>query len=431
LGLLLLCLAALPPPARAVEQLLFGRTTYTRSSGPPNQFQESIALPPTLTAPFRLHVQNGNPDGSHRISRATVTLNGTQVAGPPDFNQHVAGFDRPVTLRANNTLQVHLTSTPGSFLRLTLYGTIPPPTLIRLEPPSLPITQGAAGTLTATISAVQPEAITLSLRSDAPTVAMVPVNATVPAGQLTTAIPVTAMAPGSATITAMLNGSQVHGTITVAPAGPTLTSLLPATLQVTQGAAGMLTVTLSAAQGSGTLVSLTSSNGSLVSLPPGGVVTVPAGQTSQTFAVFGVGHGQATITASLNGTTAESQVTVVVPLPTVVSLLPPVLPLTEGSAGTLTVTLNASPPAETDVFLATSDASVVGLPGDHLIVPANTLAVSFPVTGLSRETATVTASLNGSTGTAAVTVAPPPPTLQGLSCSGGRCFRILLTRWWG
>ena len=112
LGLLLLCLAALPPPARAVEQLLFGPVTYTRASGPPNQFQESIALPPTLTAPFRLHVQNGNPDGSHRISRATVTLNGTQVAGPPDFNQHVAGFDRPVTLRANNTLQVHLTSKP-------------------------------------------------------------------------------------------------------------------------------------------------------------------------------------------------------------------------------------------------------------------------------------------------------------------------------
>jgi hypothetical protein len=90
--------------APGAEHLLVGPTQYTRTSGPPNQFSETIVLPPTLTAPFRLHVQNGSPDGSHRISSATIRLNGTQVAGPSDFTQQVAGFDKPVTLLPTNTL---------------------------------------------------------------------------------------------------------------------------------------------------------------------------------------------------------------------------------------------------------------------------------------------------------------------------------------
>ena len=106
--------------ALATEEGLFGPKQYTRSSGPPNQFLETIPLPPTLTSPFRLHVQNGNPDGTNRISSAMITLNGTQVAGPADFSQQVADFDRTVSLEVNNTLQVRLTGTPGSFLILTL-----------------------------------------------------------------------------------------------------------------------------------------------------------------------------------------------------------------------------------------------------------------------------------------------------------------------
>jgi len=92
--ILTLALGLTPRVALATDQLLFGPTQYTRTSGPPNQFMETIPLPPTLAAPFRLHIQNGNPDGSHRLSSATITLNGTQVAGPSDFSQHVAAFDR-------------------------------------------------------------------------------------------------------------------------------------------------------------------------------------------------------------------------------------------------------------------------------------------------------------------------------------------------
>jgi uncharacterized protein YjdB len=419
-----LLLACWTGPALAAEQIIFGPTYVTCTVGGPTQFSATIEPPPTLTAPFRLHIQNGAPDGDHWILAATITLNGGLVAAPWDFYtlEHgfeihpVRAFDRSVTLHARNTLQVRLLGLPGGFLVLTLYGTVPPPTLRTLAPPALPLSQGGTGILTATVSAIQQTDAVMTLQSSNPAVATVPATVTIPANQLTVPIPVSGVAPGTATITASLNGSSLQSAITVHPAGPTLTSLLPATLQVTQGASGSLTLTMSAGQPTDTVVALTSSAPGTVGLPPAGMVTVPAGQLSQTFAVFGGTPGHATITATLNGSSVQSQLSVVIPLPTVVSLLPPVLPLTEGSSGTLTVTLNASQPMPSDVFLSTSDASIVGLPGDRITVPANALTAAVPIIGRARGMTTVTASLTGSTATAAITVAPPPPMVQSLAC---------------
>jgi hypothetical protein len=416
LCLVLLALAGAVTPVSATEEVIFGPAQYTRTGGSPDQFMETIALPPTLAAPFRLHVQNGNPDGTYRVSGATIMMNGTQIAGPSDFSQQVAAFDRAVTLLASNTLQVRLTSKPGSFLVLSLHGTIPPPRLIRLELPTLPITQGGTGGLTATISAVQPTETLVTLSSDSPAVATVPPAVKVPANQLSAAIPVAGIGVGTAIITAALNGSAVHSTVTVVPAGPIPTGLSPDILRITRGASGALTVTISATQASETTVALTSSDSGIVSLAPADSVIVPAGHSSQTFAVFGVGQGTATIIASLNGRTAQSPVTVVIPLPQIVSLAPPRLPLTQGSAGTLTVTLNASLPDPAEVVLSTSDATIVGLPADPVTVPAHTSQAIFSVTGLARGTATVTASLAGTSATAAVEVLAPPPTVQSLIC---------------
>ena len=168
--------------APAADQILFGPVTYTRTSGPPTEVLETIARPPTLTAPFRLQIQNGDPDGSHRLSSATITLNGTPVAGPADFTPGVAGVERSVTLQPANTLQLRLTSPPGAFLVLTLTGTVPPPTLRSLEPPTLPLTQGGSGTLTATISPAQATDTLVLLTSSASDIAAVPAVVVVPAG---------------------------------------------------------------------------------------------------------------------------------------------------------------------------------------------------------------------------------------------------------
>jgi hypothetical protein len=101
---------------------VFGPKEYVRTTGAPNQYTDTFAVPAWAVSPYTLHIQNGDPSGSNRISSATITINGTQVAGPSDFNQNVAGFDRTVTLAVQTTLHVSLASKPGSFLIINLGG---------------------------------------------------------------------------------------------------------------------------------------------------------------------------------------------------------------------------------------------------------------------------------------------------------------------
>jgi hypothetical protein len=65
---------------------------------------------------------NGAANGSNRVSSATIKVDNVQVAGPSDFNQNVAGFERSVTLTPQTTLKVTLASSPGSYLTLSLCG---------------------------------------------------------------------------------------------------------------------------------------------------------------------------------------------------------------------------------------------------------------------------------------------------------------------
>src|SRR6185312_1427339 len=101
---------------------IFGPKEYVRTTGAPNQYTDTIAVPAWVISPYKLHIQNGDSSGSNRVSSATITVNGTQVAGPSDFNQNVAALDRTVTLTAQTTLHVTLASKPGSYLILNLAG---------------------------------------------------------------------------------------------------------------------------------------------------------------------------------------------------------------------------------------------------------------------------------------------------------------------
>jgi hypothetical protein len=101
---------------------IFGPTQFVRTTGPPNQYTVTVTVPASVVSPFNLHIQNGDPSGSNRVSSASIYVNGTQVASPSDFNQNVASLDRAVTLTAQTTLQVNLASKPGSYLILNLGG---------------------------------------------------------------------------------------------------------------------------------------------------------------------------------------------------------------------------------------------------------------------------------------------------------------------
>jgi hypothetical protein len=102
-------------------------------------FTDTVAVPASVGSPYILKVENGEPGGSHRVSSATIKVNGLQVAGPSDFDQHVSGFARSVSLTPQTTLEVRLTSSPGSYLTISLCGQkrdTAPPTIRVDEPPN-------------------------------------------------------------------------------------------------------------------------------------------------------------------------------------------------------------------------------------------------------------------------------------------------------
>ncbi|MEX2177748.1 MAG: hypothetical protein WD801_03500 [Gemmatimonadaceae bacterium] len=99
----------------------FGPARFTRQRGQP--FTEAVTISTAgYAAPFELRVQNGNANGTNRVSAATVLLDGIPVLTPSDFNQQAAGWTFAVSPGATATLAVTLAGAPGSFLEIALAG---------------------------------------------------------------------------------------------------------------------------------------------------------------------------------------------------------------------------------------------------------------------------------------------------------------------
>ncbi len=401
-----------PPQAQSQpDQPLFGPTQYLRTNGAPNEYTETVTVPASVGAPFRLHIVNGEADGSHRLSSAWLTVNGVQVAGPADFGQQVAVVDRPLTLQPTNQVRVTVASKPDGYLTISLFGTKILPTPTALTPNPLTITAGSTGTLTATLAPIPTHAGSLTVGSANPSVAAVPASVPFAINQTGVPIPVTAAGVGATQITVSLNGAQVSSTVQVTPAPPTVTSVLPSALTITQGGTGALTVTINAAQATDTTVALASSAPGIASTP--GSVIVPAGQTAAPIPVSANTPGTAAITASLNDTGAGSTVTVTPALPTIVSLLPPTSQVMQGASAALTVTISAAQPTPTTIAVTAGPAGILTVPAT-VVVPAGQLTAPVPFTAVALGTAMVHVSLNSSMAEAAVQVTPPPPAVVSL-----------------
>src|SRR3990172_2682128 len=111
--LALVVLAALLGPVPAAAQTLFGPQQYTLTSGTPQTFSAVVS---TSAGPAHLHVVNGAPDGSARLTHASISVNGVEVVGPEDLGADVALVDKPVLLFSNNVLTVTLSGPVGGTL---------------------------------------------------------------------------------------------------------------------------------------------------------------------------------------------------------------------------------------------------------------------------------------------------------------------------
>src|SRR5215510_8406402 len=121
-GLTLFALIALFPDVSKAGTSIFGPKQYTRTTGHPNSYNATFKNC-DAAAQYKMVVANGGISSASifgGISSASIILNGTQVFGPSDFNQHVHRLEKSVTLAHDNELLVRLASKPGSGLTINV-----------------------------------------------------------------------------------------------------------------------------------------------------------------------------------------------------------------------------------------------------------------------------------------------------------------------
>ena len=112
----------LPGLSIAATLTVFGPETYERDNGKP------VVVTNNFTATdgqiCLLKIYNGGLKNDHMshelVSSSVIDLNGVNAASPNEFNQHVTYIEKPVTLRADNTLEVEVRSKPGASMVIVI-----------------------------------------------------------------------------------------------------------------------------------------------------------------------------------------------------------------------------------------------------------------------------------------------------------------------
>ena len=292
--------------------------------------------------------------------------------------------------------------------------TIDPPgnvTLTGISVSPTSVVGGTPSTGTVTLSGNAPSGGVIVTLSSNSVDATVPPNVMVAAGYSTAPFTVTTTAVATSTstlITGTLGSSTASATLTVVP--PTVTSLSFSPNPVVGGNQVTGTATLNGpAPTGGIVVSITSS--SAYAQPPTSV-TIAAGATSVNFTI-NTTNPQSATTATITGTQGTTSVSGQLTInPAAVTLTGVSLSPTTvlgGSSSTGTVTLSGPAPTGGIVVTLASSYSKAAVPST-VTVPTGASMGTFLVTtsGVqSNSTATITATFNGSSQTAVLTIDAP------------------------
>lgn len=93
---------------------------FVRNTGAPQTQSAAFNLVQGSTGPYTLMVINGDRGGANRVSSGRITLNGTDLVLPNQFNQQVETISAPIPLlnTGQNVFSVQLDGPPGSHLRV-------------------------------------------------------------------------------------------------------------------------------------------------------------------------------------------------------------------------------------------------------------------------------------------------------------------------
>ncbi len=99
---------------------IFGPVSYNRTTSAPNVYDTTFAAYDT-TVLCTLVVTNGDADGEHRLSAASIEFNGEEIVKERDFSESVETIMRVLQLTSENSLHLRLRSGPGDFLTLNIH----------------------------------------------------------------------------------------------------------------------------------------------------------------------------------------------------------------------------------------------------------------------------------------------------------------------
>ena len=216
---------------------------------------------------------------------------------------------------------------------------------------------------------------------------------------------VTARLGGSATITATSEGQSGTATVTVTFVPVASVTVSPASASLQVGQTTQLTATPKDASGNplaGRVVTWSSSNATVAAVNGTGLVS-------------GQAAGSATITATSEGQSGTSSITVTLAPVATVSVTPTSAAIQPGQTVQLTATTkdaNGNVLTGRVVTWSTSDGTIA------------TVSTSGLVAGVAAGTATITATSEGKSGTATILVGTPPPPAGCAPTGGGRCYYV-------
>lgn len=334
----------------------------------------AVTLSQPASSPLTINLTSSD-SAKVSISPSTVTIAAGQTA--PATQPEVRG----VSIGSANLTASATGYTPATqSVRTTA--------TLSFVPATLTITGLTTQNATLRLSAVTPTPLTISLGSDASTIARVPASVIIPANSDSATVQVTGVALGSAVIHAGLPPDIPDATlsVTVASAG---TIGLPSGTSVSLAATASFAVTLPAPASVDVVITLSSSDASKVTLAQT-TLTVPAGATTPASQaqVTGVSIGAANITASAPGyTSATASVNVTASL----SFSPQNVTVARGGSQNLTVNLSAATPAPVTLSLSSENTAIATVPASATI-PANASGVTIAVTGVAAGSTTVHAS---------------------------------------
>jgi len=112
----------LTAPPQSDTFTIYGPRQIERT-GPVTRFTDQFTIPVDAIAPFTVLVSNGAPDGSGRVSMATVRLNGVVLVDSSQINLGVPSLTLPAPIVANNSIEVSFFGRFGARLMVSIIAT--------------------------------------------------------------------------------------------------------------------------------------------------------------------------------------------------------------------------------------------------------------------------------------------------------------------